>query len=93
MTDQAMTLARGPAPSEPHPTVRRGCPFSDLKDKLRRVGLRPTRQRVSLGWLLFGKGDRHIPVLIYPNLTAIASYLPAKLRRMPSKASVERQAR
>src|SRR3954467_8835365 len=60
MTDQAMTLARGPASLEPHPTVRRGCPFSDLKDKLRRVGLRPTRQRVSLGWLLFGKGDPHI---------------------------------
>src|SRR3954470_12637626 len=41
-------------------TLRRGCPLSDLRDKLRRVGLRPTRQRVSLGWLLFGKGDRHI---------------------------------
>ena len=39
---------------------RRGCPLSNLRDKLRRVGLRPTRQRVSLGWLLFGKGDRHI---------------------------------
>ena len=39
---------------------RRGCPFSALKDKLRRVGLRPTRQRVSLGWILFGQGDRHI---------------------------------
>jgi Fur family transcriptional regulator, iron response regulator len=46
----------------PLPTAppRRGCPLSDLRDKLRRVGLRPTRQRVSLGWLLFGKGDRHI---------------------------------
>ena len=40
--------------------TRHGCPLSDLRDKLRRVGLRPTRQRVSLGWLLFGKGDRHI---------------------------------
>jgi Fur family iron response transcriptional regulator len=39
---------------------RRGCPVSELRDKLRRVGLRPTRQRVSLGWLLFAKGDRHI---------------------------------
>ncbi len=44
----------------PTPGLRRGCPLSDLRDKLRRVGLRPTRQRVSLGWLLFGKGDRHI---------------------------------
>lgn len=42
------------------PLYRRGCPLSELRDKLRRVGLRPTRQRVSLGWLLFGKGDRHI---------------------------------
>jgi Fur family transcriptional regulator, iron response regulator len=44
----------------PKELTRRGCPLSDLRDKLRRVGLRPTRQRVSLGWLLFGKGDRHI---------------------------------
>ena len=27
---------------------------------LRQVGLRPTRQRMALGWLLFGKGDRHL---------------------------------
>ena len=27
---------------------------------LRQVGLRPTRQRMSLGWILFGKGDRHL---------------------------------
>jgi Fur family transcriptional regulator, iron response regulator len=40
--------------------VRKGCPLSNLRDRLRRVGLRPTRQRISLGWLLFGKGDRHI---------------------------------
>ena len=40
--------------------TRSGCPFNDLRQKLRRVGLRPTRQRVSLGWLLFAKGDRHV---------------------------------
>ena len=40
--------------------ARRGCPISDLKTRLRHVGLRPTRQRISLGWLLFAKGDRHI---------------------------------
>ena len=27
---------------------------------LRRVGLRPTRQRMELGWILFSKGDRHL---------------------------------
>jgi Fur family transcriptional regulator, iron response regulator len=37
-----------------------GCPVNRLKSKLRSSGMRPTRQRVSLGWLLFGKGDRHI---------------------------------
>jgi Fur family iron response transcriptional regulator len=40
--------------------VRPGCPLAQVKDRLRQAGLRPTLQRVSLGWLLFGKGDRHI---------------------------------
>jgi Fur family transcriptional regulator, iron response regulator len=56
MTDPLIALNRPDMATAP----RRGCPLSDLRDKLRRVGLRPTRQRVSLGWLLFGKGDRHI---------------------------------
>jgi Fur family iron response transcriptional regulator len=56
MTDSLTALNRPDMATAP----RRGCPLSDLRDKLRRVGLRPTRQRVSLGWLLFGKGDRHI---------------------------------
>ncbi len=55
--------------------ARRGCPLSDLRDKLRRVGLRPTRQRISLGWLLFGKGDRHI--------TAEALFEEATAARIP----------
>jgi Fur family transcriptional regulator, iron response regulator len=37
-----------------------GCPWHDVKAMLRDVGLRPTRQRMELGWLLFGKGGRHI---------------------------------
>src|SRR5690242_1979626 len=37
-----------------------GCPWHDVKAMLRDVGLRPTRQRIALGWLLFGKGDRHL---------------------------------
>jgi Fur family transcriptional regulator, iron response regulator len=50
--------------------TRHGCPLSDLRDKLRRVGLRPTRQRVSLGWLLFGKGNRHITAeMLYEEAT------------------------
>ncbi len=39
---------------------RPGCPISAVKAKLREAGLRPTRQRVLLGWLLFGKGHRHV---------------------------------
>lgn len=54
---------------------RRGCPLSDLRDKLRRAGLRPTRQRVSLGWLLFGRGDRHV--------TAEGLYEEAMKARVP----------
>ena len=37
-----------------------GCPFHDLRRKLAEAGLRPTRQRMSLGWLLFAKGARHL---------------------------------
>jgi len=39
---------------------RTGCPWHDVKAKLREVGLRPTRQRLALGWILFAKGDRHV---------------------------------
>lgn len=31
-----------------------------LANKLRAAGLRPTRQRLALAQLLFGKGDRHV---------------------------------
>jgi Fur family iron response transcriptional regulator len=37
-----------------------GCPWHDVKTMLRSVDLRPTRQRMALGWILFGKGDRHL---------------------------------
>ena len=40
--------------------ARNGCPVHDLKGMLRKAGLRPTRQRIALGWILFGKGDRHV---------------------------------
>jgi Fur family iron response transcriptional regulator len=36
-----------------------GCPWRDVKTSLREVGLRPTPQRVALGWMLFGRGNRH----------------------------------
>jgi len=37
-----------------------GCPVHLLRAKLRDARLRPTRQRIALGWLLFGKGHRHV---------------------------------
>ena len=42
------------------PDALAGCPVFDLKLKLRKAGLRPTRQRLALGWMLFGRGDRHV---------------------------------
>jgi Fur family transcriptional regulator, iron response regulator len=35
-------------------------PARDVIERLRTVGLRPTRQRVALARLLFGSGDRHV---------------------------------
>jgi Fur family transcriptional regulator, iron response regulator len=35
-------------------------PKGDLAGKLRDAGLRPTRQRLALGRLLFAGGDRHV---------------------------------
>ncbi len=52
-----------------------GCPVNKLKSKLRSSGMRPTRQRISLGWLLFAKGDRHV--------SAESLYEEALLARVP----------
>ena len=55
-----------PIPAHPHlahdarRTDLNGCPWHDVKAMLREVGLRPTRQRMALGWILFAKGDRHL---------------------------------
>src|SRR5262249_10839004 len=50
----------GSAVSGPSRAVLTGCPWHDVKATLREVGLRPTRPRMALGWMLFGKGDRHV---------------------------------
>lgn len=53
-----------PQPDDPlregAPRSLAGCPVHKLRERLRASGLRPTRQRVSLGWLLFARGDRHV---------------------------------
>jgi Fur family iron response transcriptional regulator len=51
------TLVRQLYASQPE---RPGCPISRVKTRLRESGLRPTRQRVVLGWMLFAKGHRHV---------------------------------
>ncbi len=65
-------MAKGPFPSR-LPTQQpalTGCPWHDVKAKLRDVGLRPTRQRMALGWLLFAKGDRHVTAeMLYEEAT------------------------
>src|SRR5271163_1783233 len=59
----AITVSRVSADAstgEPIPDGRNGCPWHDVLALLRQVKLRPTRQRMALGWLLFAKGDRHL---------------------------------
>ena len=47
-----------------------GCPWHDVSSMLREVGLRPTRQRMALGWILFAKGDRHLTAeMLYEEAT------------------------
>jgi Fur family transcriptional regulator, iron response regulator len=47
-----------------------GRPWHDVKRRLRQVGLRPTRQRVELAWILFAKGDRHVTAeMLYEEAT------------------------
>jgi Fur family transcriptional regulator, iron response regulator len=55
VTEPAMPTERAPVRSE-----LTGCPWHDVKEKLRQVGLRPTQQRRALAWILFAKGDRHV---------------------------------
>jgi Fur family iron response transcriptional regulator len=62
-----------PAARQPAATERgelTGCPWHDVKTMLRQVGLRPTRQRMALGWILFGKGERHLTAeMLYEEAT------------------------
>ncbi len=68
---QSGTAASGlPAPAAPTRAGLSGRPWHDIKEKLRQVGLRPTRQRMALGWILFGKGDRHVTAeMLYEEAT------------------------
>jgi Fur family iron response transcriptional regulator len=62
---------------DPRPGLT-GCPWRDVKAMLRDVGLRPTRQRMALGWMLFGKGDRHVTAeILYEE--ALSAKVPVSL--------------
>ncbi len=57
-------------PDAPLQAELTGCPWHDVKAMLREVGLRPTRQRMALGWILFAKGDRHLTAeMLYEEAT------------------------
>ena len=72
---RTMTFTAPDLPEEPRalvapPADLNGCPWHDVKALLRQVGLRPTRQRMALGWILFGKGDRHLTAeMLYEEAT------------------------
>ena len=70
-----LPLAKADAAPSPDRSALTGCPWHDVKAMLREVGLRPTRQRMALGWILFGKSDRH--------LTAEALYEEASRAKVP----------
>jgi Fur family iron response transcriptional regulator len=70
-----LPVAKADAAQAPDRSSLTGCPWHDVKAMLREVGLRPTRQRMALGWILFGKGDRH--------LTAEALYEEASRAKVP----------
>ena len=64
------TAETGVIPAELRRDVLNGCPWHDVKSMLRDVGLRPTRQRMALGWILFAKGDRHLTAeMLYEEAT------------------------
>jgi Fur family iron response transcriptional regulator len=74
MTQATHTVViAGDEPERTAPVIRKelnGCPWHDVKAMLRHVNLRPTRQRMALGWLLFAKGDRHLSAeMLYDEAT------------------------
>ena len=72
LNDDPVNSAANRAGRQPSLT---GCPWHDVNEMLQAAGLRPTRQRMALGWLLFGKGARH--------LTAEMLYEEATLAKVP----------
>lgn len=55
-----------------------GTQGNDIAGMLKGAGLRPTRQRIALGALLFGSGDRHLTAEML-HMEAIANAIPVSL--------------
>src|SRR3954462_5193700 len=73
-----MPLTKADAAVPADKSMITGCPGHDVKSMLRDVGLRPTRQRMALGWILFGKGDRHVTAeILYEE--AVKAKVPVSL--------------
>ena len=71
VTVNLLPLVRRPVQRAP----MESCPVHTLRRQLRNANLRPTRQRIALGWILFAKGNRHV--------TAEMIYEEAKVARAP----------
>ncbi len=54
------------------------CSPASMAERLRKAGLRPTRQRVALGCLLYARGHRHVSAEIL-HAEAIAAKFPVSL--------------
>ena len=58
------------------PAAVNGCPVNAIRTKLREAGLRPTRQRMMLGWMLFARGHRHVSAeALYEEATRARAHL------------------
>lgn len=55
-----------------------GTQRNDIEGRLKLAGLRPTRQRIALGALLFGQGDRHLTAEML-HMEAITNAIPVSL--------------
>lgn len=70
LMDDVVTTERKHDEPHGHAPALTGCPWHDVNEMLQSVGLRPTRQRMALGWLLFGKGGRHLTAeMLYEEAT------------------------
>jgi hypothetical protein len=87
LNDDAVMAAAHMAGREPALT---GCPWHDVNEMLQAAGLRPTRQRMALGWLLFGKGARHLTAEMLSEEATLAP--PFLSRKQPRTGRYSRSA-